>query len=279
MIEPRDGFVRANGVRLHYLEWGDLGRPVLLLLHGGSAHAHWWDFFSQELCDRYRLVALDLRGHGDSERPFSANYSLQALAADVSAFAEALGLGRLSLCGHSLGALVALQFGGCGAELGALVVIDSRLGIGRRSARLLDALGRFPEPVYADAEDAVRRFRLLPAATSAPSHVLERMARFGVRRREDGSWVLKFDRRSLVDTRPCDLSAVAAQIRCPVLVVRGARSEIVSAAALADFRRCAAPVSFLEIPDAHHHVMLDQPVALARAVGDFLSSVLADGGA
>ncbi len=274
MIEPRDGFVRANGLRLHYLEWGDPERPTLLLLHGGSAHAHWWDFFSQELCDRYRLVALDLRGHGDSERPISADYSMQTLAADVSAFAEALGLGQLSVCGHSLGALVALRYADGAAGLGALVMIDSRLGIGRRSARLLDALGRFPAPVYTDAEDAVRRFRLLPAATCAAPHVLERMAHFGACRREDGSWTLKFDRRSLVDTRPCDLSAVLAQIRRPILVVRGALSEIVPAVALAEFRRCAAHVSLLEIAEAHHHVMLDQPVALARAVGDFLSSAL-----
>src|SRR6185369_619952 len=92
--QPREGFVDGDGVRLHYVEWGDRERPPILFLHGGSAHARWWDFVVEQLGARFRCLALDLRGHGDSPWPASLDYRLEAHAADVAAVIAALELRR-----------------------------------------------------------------------------------------------------------------------------------------------------------------------------------------
>ena len=167
---PRDGFVDADGVRLHYVDWGEPGQPPVLFLHGGSAHARWWDFVVPHLADRYRCVALDLRGHGDSGWPATLDYRLAAHAADVAAVIEALDLRDVAVVGHSFGGFVAMVFApGAGPRLSALVIVDSRVRISERSARFLDALRKLPHPRYATIEDATQRFRLLPAAHSAAS--------------------------------------------------------------------------------------------------------------
>jgi pimeloyl-ACP methyl ester carboxylesterase len=139
--EPADGWVEVNGLRLHYLDWGGAGRPPVLFLHGGSAHAHWWDFAIPLLAERFRCIALDLRGHGESGRPANADYGLAAHAADVGAVVGALGLGGGGVVGHSFGGWVAMVYaGGAGTAVGALALLDSRPHIGVRSARMLEAL-------------------------------------------------------------------------------------------------------------------------------------------
>ena len=143
-------------------------RPPILFLHGGSAHARWWDFVVQQLGDRFRCLALDLRGHGDSAWPVSLDYRLEAHAADVAAVIAALDLRRVALIGHSFGGFVAMA---CAPQrdshLSGLVIVDSRARISDRSARFLDALRKLPHPSYASLDEAMRRFRLLPAAHAA----------------------------------------------------------------------------------------------------------------
>src|SRR6185369_15349988 len=79
----RDQFVELGTTRLHYVEWGSAEKPPMLLLHGGSAHAHWWDFVAGDLTATHRVLALDLRGHGDSGWPADAVYDLDAHVGDV----------------------------------------------------------------------------------------------------------------------------------------------------------------------------------------------------
>ncbi len=166
---PRNGFVDTGAVRLHYVDWGEPGQPPVLLLHGGSAHARWWDFVAPHLAGRYRCVALDLRGHGDSGWPATLDYRLAAHAGDVAAVTEALDLRDVAVVGHSFGGFVAMAFaGGAGPCLSALVIVDSRVRISQRAARFLEALRKLPHPHYASVEDATQRFRLLPTAHSAP---------------------------------------------------------------------------------------------------------------
>ena len=268
----RDHCAEVRGVRLHYLEWGDAERPGMLLLHGGSAHAHWWDFFAARMVDRYRVLALDLRGHGDSAWSADGEYELSTHVDDVLGLIEALGLRSLVLIGHSFGGLVAMAVAEQAREnVEALVVIDTRLKVGERAARFMGALRRLPHPVYGSLEEATERFRLLPAANDAPPEVLRHVARNAVHRLEDGTWTLKFDRRGIANTKPCDLSGALAAVRAPVLVVRAAASELMSEADLAEFRAVAPHAEAAVVADAHHHVMLDRPEALAAAVRNFLA--------
>jgi pimeloyl-ACP methyl ester carboxylesterase len=134
-----------------------------------------------------------------------------------------------------------MTYAGCqGAVLGALAVIDSRTHISPRSVRFLEALGKLPQRRYADLDDAIAR--------------------------------------ALTGTAPQSLVAHLAAARCPILAVRGARSAIVDASGLADFATARPDAELAEIPDAHHHVMLDQPAALTALLGGFLDRRLKDHG-
>ena len=269
--EPADGWVEVNGVRLHYLDWGGAGRPPVLFLHGGSAHAHWWDFAIPLLAERFRCIALDLRGHGQSGRPANADYGLAAHAADVGAVVGALGLGGGGVVGHSFGGWVAMVYaGGAGTAIGALALLDSRPHIGVRSARMLEALRKLPHTRYASHDDAITRFRLLPTATRADAAVVAHVAAHGVIREADGTYLPRFDRRALAGAGAQDLTPHLRGARCPILAVRAALSEIVDAAAFQTYRAAVPDAELAEIADAHHHVMLDQPAMLADVLGDFL---------
>ncbi|MEO8601274.1 MAG: alpha/beta hydrolase [bacterium] len=270
-LMPTDGWLKHGDVRLHYLDWGNPTLPAALFLHGGSAHAHWWDFTLPLLADRFHCIALDLRGHGDSSRPADGNYALAAHADDVCAAIDALGLTRPALIGHSFGGFVAMVVAGrMGEALAALAIVDSRANIGVRSARMLEALRKLPHPRWPDRSEAMARFRLLPAATVAPAAVLAHVAAYGLQEAADGTWTLKFDRRALAGAPAQDLASHLIAARCPILAVRAAHSDIVDVEALAEFRAAVPAVELAEIADAHHHVMLDQPATLARVLAEFL---------
>jgi len=269
---PVDGFIDANGVRLHYVDWGHAGQPPLLLLHGGSAHAHWWDFVVPALGARHRCIALDLRGHGDSGWSTMLDYRLETHAADVAAAVDALDLRHVAVIGHSFGGFVAIRFAAlAGARLSALVVVDSRARISLRSARYLEALRKLPHPRYATLEEAQQRFRLLPAAHQARADILSHVVRRALKQTPDGTWTLKFDRSAMAGTQAQDLSHHLAAVQCPILAVRGALSDVVSADALAEFAAANPRATIAEVAGAHHHVMLDQPEALAAVVQNFLT--------
>lgn len=271
MLAPRSHFIHVNGTRLHVLEWGtQTARPVLFV-HGGSAHAHWWAFVVPPLAARQRVLALDLRGHGESAWADPPDYAITTHAADVAGVAAALGLDDLTVVGHSLGGLVTIASAAALApRLRAIALIDTTGRIGARGLRYLRALSHWPHPVYASPAEGVRRFRLLPSASAASRPVRDHVASHALRRMADGRWTLKFDRQALALAQPVDLLAQLRDVHVPTLIVRGALSAHLSATTLAEM---AAPLrrgTAVEIEGAHHHVMLDAPDALARALVDFL---------
>src|SRR6266508_5249710 len=95
--------VEVNGLRLNFLEWGMSGRPVLCFLHGGSAHAHWFDLVAPAFVDRFHVIALDQRGHGESDWAEPPAYATENFAADLLGVIDALGGRRIALIGHSMG--------------------------------------------------------------------------------------------------------------------------------------------------------------------------------
>lgn len=273
---PEDGWLERGGLRLHYLDWGGRDRPPVLFLHGGSAHAHWWDFTVPLLAERFRCVALDLRGHGESGRPADGNYGLAAHAADAAALVDALGLRGGGVVGHSFGGWVAMMYAAAaGDAVGALAVLDSRATIGQRSARMLEALRKLPHTRYATRAEAIAGFRLLPAATTAPADRLAHVAAHAIVQDADGWFVPRFDRRALAGVGAQDLTPCLRAARCPILAVRGAASTVVDAAAVAVYRQIAPTAEVAEIDAAHHHPMLDQPARLAAVLDPFLSAHLA----
>src|SRR5215813_15220977 len=121
----RDRTIILNGQRFHYTEWGAPTAPPLVMLHGVTGHARTWDEEAALFASRYRVLALDQRGHGDSDPSPDADYTVATLAADVAAFVDALGLARISLVGLSMGGRVAIGFAGQAPErVDRLVIVD-----------------------------------------------------------------------------------------------------------------------------------------------------------
>lgn len=119
----RDGYVDLRGVTFHYRDWGGQGRD-LLLLHGLASNARFWDLAAPNLVEDFRVLALDLRGHGASGKP-EDGYDFPGVAADVAAFVQAMGLRNPILVGHSWGGNVVIQVGADYPDVPAgLVCID-----------------------------------------------------------------------------------------------------------------------------------------------------------
>ncbi len=269
---PRRQFVSVRGLRLHYLEWGDRSAPTVMVLHGGSAHAHWWDVFAAAMTDGYRVLALDLRGHGDSEYPDPPAYRIGDYADDLRAFLDATTADRIHLMGHSLGGVVAAAYAEVAPQrLNSLTIVDSQARISPAGARYMARLRAFPQPIYSDRDQAIRRFRLLPAPTTAAPQVLADVAAHAIRRLPDGRWTLKFDRASLSHMEPQDLTGALRRLACPVLFIRGSHSTLLPRDAFSGLLAAVPHAQGIEIADAHHHVMLDKPVEFERAVRAFLA--------
>jgi pimeloyl-ACP methyl ester carboxylesterase len=264
-----DRFVTRAGLRLHVVDHGGDG-PALLLLHGGSAHARWWDFVVPHLGTGLHVYALDLRGHGESGWASDAAYRIADYAADLAHVIDALGLENPALAGHSLGSFVALRHavehpGG----LSALVVVDGRASLGAASSRYMRLLAMLAPATYATLDDAVASFRTLPEETIAAPAVLAHVARHGMRR-EGGRWTTRFDRASLGGHEPFDLRDRLHELECPVLFVRGQHSTVVSSATLAKLSSACRRGRSIEIPGAHHHLPIDRPAVLGMEIRRFL---------
>jgi len=268
---PRSHFIRVQGVDLHCLEWGTATAPPLLLLHGGAAHAHWWDHIAPALAQDYHVFALDLRGHGDSGWFMPPAYEVEDYAADVAEVITALHLTQAVLIGHSLGGFVAMRYAVATPQMvRALVVVDIGMRLG--GSRFMQLLRTVPPPAYKDEADLLARFRLLPAATSASPALLRNIARHSVRVHLDGSLRLTCDRATFTHG-PRDLRGQLAQMRCPTLFMRGEKSDNVSAATLHAMVTLCPRARGVEIAGAGHHVFLDQPQAFLGAVQTFLRAV------
>ena len=270
---PRPSFLPRGNRRLHLLEWvgADSNAPAILCIHGGCANAHWWCHSARFLAGRYRVLALDLGGHGESDPVADGIYSLDSHRDDLVDVVHQLDLRDVALVGHSFGGFVSLAAAPLLSDrLGALVLADSRGHIRPRAARYLNALGKFPNAVYATREEALRAFQLLPRHNAAAREVLAHVAEHSIRRNGDETWSLAFDRRALRAARVRDFTREMGQLRAPTLVVRGSESTALSARAMLELATEIPHARTVEIAGAHHHVMLDRPEPFAAAVDLFL---------
>ncbi len=261
----------VNSLRLHCLEWGLPGRPGLLLIHGGAAHAHWFDAVATAFAGRFHVVALDQRGHGESGWPQPPAYGTEDFAQDLLETMDALGWKRMVLIGHSMGGHNAMAFGAWHPDrLERLVIVDSRPAIPPEAIHEMHRRASRPVGRHASAEAGVARFRLIPPETTAPPALLGHLARAGLVE-SDGKWVYRFDRACDGTRRPVDAWPLLPKIQCPTLIVRGEKSIILRHRIAAAMVEKIPGAALVEIPGAYHHVMLDAPGPFVALVEHFLA--------
>ena len=263
--EPARREVEVDGTPVHYRVWGGAGLPGLVLVHGGAAHSGWWDHVAPQLRS-HRVVALDLSGHGDSGRRTA--YDMATWAREVVAVAEAEELDRPVVLGHSMGGWVSLVVGvEHPAAVAGVAVIDSPLV--RRppeDEQLRDR--RRPHRTYPTAEEALARFRTVPAQDVVLPYVGEHVARSSLRR-VDGGWTWKFDPR--LWGRPPLLTELLPRLTGSVALFRCEKGLVDPrmAAEMAALVPGGLPV--VDLPDAGHHPMLDRPLALVTGIRTLLA--------
>ncbi|MBW1685346.1 MAG: alpha/beta hydrolase [Deltaproteobacteria bacterium] len=285
-MEPRSRRVAgADGLDLHLLEWSDEG-VALLLLHGFGNDAHIWDDFAPAVAPYYRTLALDHRGHGDSAWDTERRYDLETMVRDIEAVTEALETRRVVLIGHSLGGRIATFFAAAHpARMAGLVLVDIGPEVDARGVtRIRMETASSIDPSFGSVDEYARLLSLhYPAAR--PDAIM-RMARHGLRRREDGRLVLKMDpilRGGLVRSETPEQAAererraiaeqwqALARIPCPTLVVRGAASDIFApdtADRMVD--EVLQKGALALVPQAGHSVMTDNPDGFREAVTNFV---------
>jgi pimeloyl-ACP methyl ester carboxylesterase len=273
---PRDQYAQVNGLRLHYLEWGDPAAPPLIFLHGGALTAHTWDIVGLAFRDEYRCIVPDLRGHGDSDWAPDGDYSPDAYSSDLGALLEHLRIDRTVLIGNSLGGMTAAHYTAQrtpAEQPDALVLVDvgpemreagrERLRNFTGGPREMDSIDDFVE--RAVAFNPLRK-----------RDVLRRSLLHNLRQLPSGKWTWKYDPnrfgRNMAPLSVSDRWNDMLKITCPTLVVRGGRSDMFlddDAQKLAD---ALSNGRWVRIENAGHTVQGDQPLALVNAIREFLTS-------
>jgi pimeloyl-ACP methyl ester carboxylesterase len=277
--EPTSVYVEVNGLRLHYLDWaGDETSRIFVLCHGGSAHAHWWDYVAPQLAAHGRVVALDFRGHGRSA--WAEVYGPAGYIADLKAFLRDQIGKPVVLVGHSMGGEIAQRVAAdCPELLEALVIVDSPHGGLPLRTRLMWRWRRRNQhqgrPEFATSEALIGEFRLSPPGDKLSRAQLAELALKGAERLPNGNWAFRFDpkTRRMTPGWKRALRFRLEKIAAPTLIIRGEHSALLRPAAAQRMHRRIRNSRFEQIPAAHHHVTLDNPAATAAAIIDFVQSL------
>ena len=278
---PERSSVTVQGAPIETLTWGRRGDPGLLLLHGNGAHADWFSFVAPQLKAGRRVVALSFSGMGGSG--WRTQYSVAQWADEALAVAVAAGLFEAavlpSVAAHSFGGFPLMNLA-CrhGERLARAIIMDTPLrpppGIDARRRHRAENLRS--ARVYDSEAEALMRFRFLPPQGCEYPFVADVIARRGLKQvvgpQGQPGWVWRFDPflfRHFDFGRPYrDLK----QARCPVTLVRGGRSRLVTPELMAHAMALAPPgTPMLALADADHHLMVDQPQALARLLDGLVS--------
>jgi pimeloyl-ACP methyl ester carboxylesterase len=256
---------RSTGVVLHALHWGEAHDSIVVLLHGGGANAHWWDHIAPGLAGVHHVVALDFRGHGDSDHP--DEQLAGAFNDDLEALLDQLGRKDVVLIGHSMGAHVALDHATRHSETRGLVLIDPSRGGGKRSRRMA-RLALLFRSTYRSKQEAVERYRFLPPSEHAAESLRIAIAEHSIRQEENGRWGFKFDPRWFgLPPRP---RPDASRVACPTLVIRGSESSLLTPEGAAEWVAEMPHARGVEVAHAGHHVQIDRPEALRRLLREFI---------
>ncbi|MHB1447451.1 MAG: alpha/beta fold hydrolase [Acidimicrobiales bacterium] len=264
----------VDGATINYLGWGTSGRRGLVFVHGGGAHAHWWTHIAASFAEDFRVLALDLSGHGDSDHRRA--YSLEQWTAEVVEVAAHGGItGRPVLVGHSMGGFVTIATAARhGEQLDGVIVCDSPVSeldheITTQGGEAFGTGAR----VYKSLEEAVSRYRTVPPQEHYLDFVMDYVARQSLRVTPDG-WVWKFDRR-IFEQFAGELRFVALpylrQVGCRFALLRSEYGLVTPDIGATMYEALGRRAPVIELPEAGHHAMLDQPLVLITALRTLLA--------
>lgn len=289
IVTPRDHFVRLNGIRFHYLDWGNEHLPHVVLLHGGSLQAHTWDMAALLLRDKYHLIAPSQRGHGDTE--WTPDEDLDKdngdlMLEDTRQFIEHLGYDRVSLVGMSMGGINTIRYAALYPDrLVAVGIVDVAPETMREGQIEMEQFRQETETLGSFEDFLERAQKFLPHR--APEHLRYSLTH-SLKRTPDGRFTWKQDHRRrrmpemsdeerarLREERANALWRDLRSIDKPTILFRGEWSKILSPEVARQVIHTMPNARLVEIPRATHNVHSDNPKDFAATLDEFLSEVLA----
>jgi len=271
-----DRYLTVNGLRIHYVDWtqpGDEAKPPLILLHGIARMAHSFDHIAPHFADRYRVLAMDMRGHGESSWHPQAAYLVEDYVQDVEGLVQQLGLRDVVLWGASTGGRVAQVFGGSHPELTKAVIVEDvgperpKEVSNRRSGRMArEQLG------WADIDELLALLKTSYPRTSET--ILRHFAANNSKSRDDGRIVLKRDPDIEKGFIPTEIWRFVKTIRAPIIYILGGESRIVPPETQDELRRILPQVRIETMPGLGHYPSDEDPAAYAAIVDKFLAEAL-----
>jgi pimeloyl-ACP methyl ester carboxylesterase len=267
--------ISLNGLRFNYRDWGNEGAQTLVCLHGFTGHARTWDTFAEAMRERYHVLALDQRGHGDSE--WATDYAPERRVEDMEAFVAALGLDRFVLLGLSMGGRAAFMYAAKNpAKVERLVIVDIAPESDAAGAQRI-ATGVRANDVFDTPEAAVAASR--QANPRPPDAELRHRVINNLMQRPDGKWTFKYDialrngSGARVTPSADDIARAwdsLKNITSPTLIVRGEASDILSPENAKRMERTIPNCRVIEVRESGHSVPLDNPTGFIEAVRTFL---------
>jgi pimeloyl-ACP methyl ester carboxylesterase len=262
--------VDVGGAPVHYLSWNaaDTQKPGLLFAHGFRAHARWWSSIAPFFLSRFRVVAIDFPGMGDSGA--RSQYDWGDFARAIAGVIQDAQFERATLVGHSFGgSQVARACVDFPQLVERAVIIDSYIPVPGIDGRKPPQLEPRPKKIYPTYDAARARFRLVPEQNRAEGYVLDYIAHHSLKQ-VDGGWTWKFDENFVPHHREEERERVGtklAAIDIPVTYIYGDQSIVVSRelahAIVKSLKQGRGPIA---VPQSHHHVLLDQPLSLVAAL-------------
>ena len=274
-FEARQRELDTGELTLRYLEWGDGERPPVLLLHGFAQTSHSWDFVSLALAGTYRVLALDTRGHGDSDWAEDQDYSPQAHQRDLDCLVQGLGLAPLAVVGSAIGGRNAYTFASRRPEsVAALTIVDVGPVTATRGGRRIRRFVSLPDErdSYEDFVQAIHEYQPLRSVRQ-----IRDTLKYNVRETPEGKWTWKYDR---VLRDPNFKSPEMPQeqgwellrgIRGPTLLVRGARSDVLTPEMARQMTETISDCAFAEVQNAAHIVPGDNPAGFLAVLMPWLA--------
>ena len=267
---PTDRIVVVQGLRLHYVDWGNAGRPPFIMVHGIDRIARTFDHVAPHFASRYHVIALDMRGHGDSGWDPAGRYTVEDHVGDLTGLVRELGLRNITLWGNSTGGRVVQVFAGMHPELVSHVIAED---VGpERPRQIADNYSRRvaqEEAGWASEDDLLAQLRKTNAGSSEA--VLVPYVRYGTKKRDDGRIVWKRDPRLVQGFVATDLWRFVKEITAPTLYVIGGRSTIVPQATQDELKKTLPRVSIVTMPGLGHYPSDEKPDEFLAIVDKFLA--------
>lgn len=265
----REGFVTSEGRRIHYLDWGATDKPAFVMLHGISRSGHSYDHIAPHFLDEYRVIAMDLRGHGESDWSPNGAYLVEDFVKDLHALVEQLGLRDVVLTGCSMGGRVVQVYAGMYPDRVRKVIVadvgperpeEVTTGLTARITREMEG--------WASEDELFASLRRNPTRVSETIH--RTWVRFDTKKLPNGRIAWKYDPNVTKGLGPIELWNYIERIKAPTLYVVGGRSRLVPAETQEQLRAFPT-VEVVTIPEAGHYPHEETPEIFVAVVKAFLA--------